>query len=49
MLSERIDHNIWVSVDGELQQLRPLVAQLEAEIQRLMQLVKDLDALKEGG
>ena len=29
MLSERIDHNIWVSVDGELQQLRPLVAQLQ--------------------
>ena len=34
-LSERIDSNIWVSIDGELQQLRPLVAQLEAENERL--------------
>ena len=30
-LSEKIDHNIWVTVDGELLQLRPLVDQVEVE------------------
>lgn len=28
-LSKQIDNNIWVSIDGELKQLRPLVAKLE--------------------
>ncbi len=31
-LNEQIDNNIWISVDGELRQLRPLVAQVEKEL-----------------
>lgn len=31
-LNGKIDNNIWVSIDGKLKQLRPLVAQVEKEL-----------------
>lgn len=34
-LSEQIDSDRWLRIDGELKQLRPLVALLESENERL--------------
>jgi len=40
-LSKHIDNNWHVSIDGMLQPLRPLVAQLEAENERLREAIED--------